>query len=286
MATLVNTQEGWTGEAFTTEIGQVFSKELSTGKRQFTVLFDAGDATPFDAVNAAGVPALKDVYPQDPTLFCVRKFSQPLGPLLFDVFCEYAGSGNPITDPYERSWGGITNTEQIDRDYKGDAIVNTVGEKYVGLTSDVGDLVYNVTRNEIAYPDVWARVYQNTVNDAPYLGWDTGEARLLPITGQRIVDTFGYYWKITYQIQFRRGGFGWQLRILNEGLLYWTGRTYTIGSLAGTKQISKILDANGNPVTTPQRLALDGMILQPADPDVWLQKDIYTPKNYTALGLI
>ena len=276
---LVNVQETWSGQDHTVEIGDGVYSQIKTSARVFSVLYDATGDEPYDACYAAGIPLLHAAHPKEPDMQCFRKAGTALGPYLFEVRCDYAGRNSPLLDPYDRNWAWAYNTEPIERDWTGAPIRNPNTDPIVGITMDIGDPVYVVTRNEATYPKAWAREYQNSVNDAAFMGWDAGQCRLLEITATRIVDGLDYYWRCTYKLQFRSDG--WALRLLAEGLRYWTGSLMPDGS----KQLMHVVDSGGQVATQPQKLTATGLLLPGGAPDVWGEFYLYKPMNYNLLGL-
>ena len=276
---LVNVQEKWSGADHSVETGDGVYTQLKTSRRTFTVLYDGVGDEPYDAVYATGVPLLHDGHPKEADMSVYRKSGAALGPYLFEVQVDYAGRNSPLLEPYDRAWSWAYNNEPIDRDYQGNAIRNPIGDPIIGLTMDVGDPVYIVTRNETVYPKSWARTYQNSVNDANYIGWDAGQCRMLEITSHRVVDKTDYYWRVTYKMQFRSDG--WTLRYLAEGMRYWTGSLMPDGS----PQLLSGKDSAGQITSQPVKLQANGTLLPDGTPDVWLEAELYTPKNYNLLGL-
>jgi len=276
---LVNVQEKWSGDDHGVETGDGVYTQIRTSRRSFTVLYDAVGDEPYDAVYAAGIPVLGDAHPKDSDMTAYRKYGNAIGPYLFEVIVEYAGRNSPLLEPYDRGWSWAYNNEPIDKDYNGDPIRNPIGDPIIGVTMDIGDPVYVVTRNEGTYPKSWAREYQNSVNDANFMGWPAGQGRMLEITAQRVVDKLVYYWRTTYKMQFRSDG--WELRLLCEGMRYWTGYLMPDGS----KQLLAVRDSSGQIASQPQKLTATGTRLPEGAADVWLEFEIYKPKNFSLLGL-
>jgi len=275
---LVNVQEKWSGREGGVEQGDGVNAEIAYSRRYFTVLFDDPAASEQDAYDALGVPELGDAHPSNSSERCYHKFARRIAPTLWEVLCEYSGEGSPLTFPYERHWEQSLTQEAVDVDYNGDAILNPVGDLYVGLMREHGDPVYVVTRNELLEPLANMRLYQNAVNDAPFKGWAAGNVRMLSIIPARIVDGASYYWKVTYRMEMREDG--WKLRVLCQGKQYWTGQ-----SPGGVKQIQKVTDYNGQALSRPMRLGATGLLLGPDDADVWQEFEIYAPQDFDALAL-
>jgi len=269
---LVNVQRTWSGEESSSERGDGKNQKLKSKRSTYTVLFDS-IATAEDAEGATGIPVLDEPHVDDAEVICFRRSATPRGPFLWDVRCEFAGEGSPLTQPYDRHWTDSSSVEEVDTDYQGYAVRNPVGDRYTGLTMDVGDPVYVVTRNEAVFPESKALEYRYAVNSQSWGGFDAYQWRMFPITGDRIVSGANYYWRVTYRIQLRGT---WRRRVLVEGKRCFDayGRAVVVR------------DADGLPRSEPARLDANGYLLSDAADDVWQYFDLYPPKNFGVLGLL
>lgn len=258
---LVNVKRMWSKQMAELSQEQGIAAESTAYSEGYTVLFDA-PATAHAARSATGIPSRGDAHPDNSAAKVIRKRAYPIGPHFFQVDVDYVGKDSPLLDPYEKAWRFNTSTEPVDADKDGAAFLNPLGDRYVGITKEFSDPVYVVTRNEASYDIATKAPYQNAVNSDTFLGMAAGTARMLSITGNRVVDGTDYYWRVTYEIQFRNDG--WGKRVLCEGKRYWTGKT-----IGGAKQIVAAVDSNGQPVNTPVRLSATGTLLDPADDDVF-----------------
>lgn len=269
---LVNVQRTWSGEEASSERGDGRSVKLKSKRSLYTVLFDA-TATADDAENAAGIPVLDEPHSDDDEVILYRKSATPIGPFLWQVRCEFAGESSPLTQPYDRHWTDSSSVEEVDTDYLGYAVRNPLGDRYTGLTMDVGDPVYIVTRNEAVFPESKALEYRYAVNSQSWGGWSAYQARMYPITGDRIVSGINYYWRVTYRIQIRET---WRRRVLCEGK-----RCFDANDRAVI-----VRDADGMPRAEPARLDASGYLLADDADDVWQYFDLYPLKNFGVLGLL
>lgn len=270
---LVNVQEKWSGTNGQFEQTNAVGAQQGFGTRVFTVLYDTGAvALHMDAIDATGIPDIGDQYPSGYTwLACRRKRAVPLGPMLFEVVCEYSGKDSPLTEAAEKHWEDASSTEPTDTDGDGNLLVNAVGDPVVGLSKDVADPVYVFRQNESSYPSATMQSYWNRVNSDTFMGWSANCARCLPITATRQDDGSSYYWVVTYRFQFRADG--WNHRYVNEGKRYRP-------------------TAGADPVMVKDRLgietallAADGTLLPDGDTPVWYEKPIYPSIAFAALGI-
>ena len=272
---LVNVQERWSGINGDLERMNILGANKWTGAKAFTVLFDAA-ATPRDAFLAAGVPVLGAVYSGTFSAPCRRKRAIALGPMLFDVTCEYAGQSSPLVAPAEIAWQESSASELVDYDEAGDALENSVGEPYQ-LPRDVADGVYVCTRNEATQPNAVRLAYWNAVNSDVVLGiWAAETARMLPITSVMRDDGSVFYYSVTYRVQFRAGG--WREKVPNKGRKY---RAAPGGPLLPVKDLLKVdtalLRANGT--------LLNGTGTTGAETTVWRTPLLYPSVAFGPLGI-
>jgi len=277
---LVNVQEKWSERNGSFEQTNVLGAQQGSATRVFTVLYDAGGTSrQLDAIDAAGIPNIGALHPDGYTwLTCRRKRAVPLGPLLFNVICEYWGKDSPLTEPAEKYWEDATSTEPTDRDGDGALLTNTVGHPVTGLSKSVSDPVYVFRQNEASYPAATMQAYWNRVNSDVFKTWGANQARMLPITAQRLDVGTIYYWPTTYRIQFRTDG--WNHRYPNEGKFY--------RPTAGAPFISARDTAYGPKVL----LNADGTMLNGngaedpgGDPSVWITRPVYPEIAFAPLGI-
>jgi len=214
---LVNVQEKWSNVNGMIEQLDGIAYNRGSAARAFTVLYDAAPRS-YTPVNATGLPAIGDGFPSVSALTCVRKRAVPVGPLLYEVTCEYAGKDSPLSEPAAVSMDEYSTTEPVDKDGDGNILANTVGDLVTGLTREVSDQIYIITRNEGSRPDSTARTYNNYVNNDTWNGWTANQVRFLPLKAQRIVEGTTYYWRVTYRFHCRADG--WNHRYVNEGKRY------------------------------------------------------------------
>lgn len=270
---LVNIQEKWSsvnGELAQDDRGILTTQAMAS--RGWTVLFDAAPSG-MDAVWATGLPAIGDSYPTYTYLKCKRRRAVPLGPLIYEVICEYEGQDSPLLAAYERSWEDATSDEPTDTDGNGDPLLMPSGERATGLTAEVTDPVYVITRNEASWPRSTMFAYQNRVNSDTWdTDWVANTARMLPIRAQRMPNGASYYYRVTYRIQCRADG--WNHRYLAEG------RTYLPSVGADPVPVKDKLGVE------TALLAADGTLLPVGGTPVWITRPKYQSVAFAALGLI
>jgi len=282
---VVNVQQGWPNSA-----GQVKADQQGNQSWGFTtfytVLLEANTANPEqEALFASDIPAIGDYYGTSDAQ-CVGKSAKAIGPLLYEVTCEYAGQDNPLYAYYEKSWSFAKSTEPIDRDAAGNAILNPNGERITGVVKEISDLVYCVSRNVTQDQFDAHRAYMDAVNSVTFMGYAAKKARVVEISATRQISGAGrdWYWRETIRIQFRPRD-DWRQRVLVEGHQYWTGRMLS----TGRRELLPFRLGGGLEIDPkPHPLAADGRrLVDEADvaTHVWQYKDIYPAMNLNQLGI-
>jgi len=219
--------------------------------------------------------------------FLKTKSTQPVGPISSIVTLQYEGKRFDATVDIE--WSDSTSTEPIDRDYDGEAIVTACYEQVEGLTMEISDPVAVIRRKFFTFNAYALAAYRHATNSDTFLGWPPGTAR---IVGYSAKNQFKYglpqeQWDVTARIQFRLPLMGataaqaWYKRWRHEGLLI-NGSATPDASVVPVRA----RDLNGQEVTKPVLLKLNGT--QELDPNaaIWKYTQIYNTLPYGSLGLL
>lgn len=195
-------------------------------------------------------------------------------PELYEMEVEYepptiqdeAGGGgpgsNPFADPPEVEWGFTTLKQGLDLVYRNKPDSSNLNswdeaESAVRLGAlnsakepfdpqpEVNEqiLTLTVTRNEPTYNPLLAIVYADATNSDsfPPYGVPPGKALMLPWKSTRQFKSGIFYWKVRYEVHFRKKG--WDLKLVDHGSYYWDN-----GYVNGAKKI-RFTDEFGNPTT-------------------------------------
>lgn len=123
---------------------------------------------------------------------------------------------NPLNQPAEISWAFTEYERPLVRDARGVSLVNTSGEAFdPPLTVPDSRPVVTITRNEPFFSPALAVAYQDAVNLDIFAGALPRAAKVNAINGVRQIDLGLVYYKVTYEIQFRRELF--DLYVLDQG---------------------------------------------------------------------
>jgi len=270
------------------------STEGRTAKRVYTVLLDGTDDpddTLIVARQASGIPRVRQPYSTlDPQLRCVSVNPRALSPTLVEVTCNYATgdkSIDPLDEPPKRSWGSIVSEQPIDHDINGKPLVNTAGEPFdPPITIPVYDDVLRIVRNEATYDNFRMRRYRNSLNMYPFMGWPALTCKMVEISAEEIVEADWTYYQVTYEIHMRadedeNGNLvAWKRRVLNRGF-----RRFLRPEEEGYPGFIAIKDAEGEPVSEPVLLNLEGNDVVDKDNAVWLLFDVVKVADWRSLHL-
>lgn len=152
-------------------------------------------------------------------------------PLLWNVDVRYSTATetqqrqvaeNPLDRPAVYSWDNVQYQKVARKDVEGAPIKNSAGERF-NPAPEIDDSrpVLRVERNEVSFNEARAIDYQDAVNTDMFHGFDPGKAKVAKIAGTSEYENSVHYWKVVYEIHFRREG--WLLSVLDEGTFYLSG---------------------------------------------------------------
>lgn len=208
-----------------------------------------------------------DADPLDSTKFVrsIEVSRDAQNPYYWQLVLEYRsdvqpgyGPGQNLISPLMRApefdWSYEETEEPVDIDVSGNPICTAAGERFdPPLTRPFVDLVATVT----FYRDSWNASAMmglvNTVNADVWYGWPRGTARFF---APRVRSVIEFPWPMCFQITytFKVRPDGWKDRKLHAGTREWTG-TYDSN---GNKVTRLITDANGQPISDPWPLDVEG----------------------------
>ena len=234
----------------------------------------------------------------------IRKEVTPVGPLHFTVEVEAStniGGGEMFIDPLSRPpdvrGGSIQSTVQIENDVNGDPILNTADEPPDPPVTDVVfDPMFRITWNRATIPPAFADSFANRTNADFFQGAQPGQVLVqdldFDLVNETVVGVPVTYWRVTVVLVYREGlpfqahdGTGgpsraWWSRYPNRGFREKVG---VDGD--GLPIYRAIVDEDGNRVSEPVLLALDGTILGDADDAVFIEVQRKKQANLAALGI-
>jgi hypothetical protein len=169
---------------------------------------------------------------------------------------------------------------------------------------DDSRLTYIFARNERAFEVIRSFSYRDAVNSDPFLGFEPGEAKIARIESNEEFDAEfgGYYWRTTYEIQFRAtidtaqarvtvvDAHGntlskippWNVTVANVGF------NQLVFDKSGNLTKIACYDSQGKQPSTPQRLGLGGQQLIPTAPRElcpFISFQVYSVIPFAPLGI-
>jgi len=287
-------------------------RKVQAGLQKAYQVFTKPEATTYDVLQAPGIPAAGSSY--DATFSAVyAEIAKPqrISPTYWIVTVDYNGevafssdsnSDNTVRSPiFARAvldWDDVETELEIDEDFDGNPLVTANGEAINGVRRLFADQTVTIKKNMLTFsPYVQAR-YRHSVNSDSFLGWPAGTAKLMKLRASGVASPDvpgGGYYQVTAVIQFRypyrtTPEKAWYARIRHEG---YYKRVDLPGPPVNGVQPMQILHATraGQPVSKPVLLDENGYQVADVDPPdfpqaYWLEKKLYEPLSYNALGLL
>lgn len=141
---------------------------------------------------------------------------------------------NPLLEPPEVHFGwreakeplkakyDLTQFTQIDFTKATLGVMNSARELFNPPPEiDAPRQVVRITRNEAFLDPIVVWYYSQTLNYVEFWNAPQGHLLMIPITADRQFKTGRFYWKVTYEMHFKKDG--WEPRLLDHGSYYWDG---------------------------------------------------------------
>lgn len=189
-------------------------------------------------------------------------------------------SSSPIDNAPIVDGGSVETEEEIDQDYDGMPIVTVNGERIRGVKKRIYDYAFRITRNFLAINKELALEYLDAVNEDPFFGFPAGAVKMTNFTDREVRAGDLTYYNITGSFLARQAynttpEKAWYSRVLHQGFYEKVG-----------DNIRRAVDDDGEPMTEPVLLALDGTRETDSSAAVWLEIKKYGKLPYNALGFI
>ena len=292
--TITDVYETYQESAGWTHAGEVGSGK-ATAERTFQVTH-SGDERPAAILADPRIPKIGSAHPWNFYWRCRGSKADRKGPILTEVVSVYDtkswedgddpdNPANPLDAPPKVRVFTINVEEEIDEDIDGNQIATANAEPINGVTMPIADMGIEVSRNLPTFNLTAIDDYMNTVNSAPFLGFETGRVKLVDIEATNIVEDDFAYWPATVVFQVRKpirttAAKTWWKRVRHEG------RKVRIVGIVDRIEIAK--DANQFQVSTPVLLYPNGEeITNVADTkEAWLEWEIMESIDFNTLNLL
>lgn len=266
-----------------------------SGQRTLQRVFDVIGPATADEIEyelAFGVPRVGDPYGAYLSLWCRSVNTQRVSPILCRVTASYKGNSgteeqedNPLLQPADISFSTLTSEEAIDEDINGNPIATVNGEPLSGLTMPISDLACTITRNLAAFNPSSIYLYTNKTNSSSFLGFPSGTLRIADIQARSVFSDSFAYWVVSVTIHARKplrttDDRAWWKRLRHEG--------FYIDD--GSGNIIRAVDADGQPVTSPVPIILDGVNDGEEETDksvaYWAEFQVFDEIDFNSLGIL
>lgn len=193
-------------------------------------------------------------------------------------FSESAGA-SPTTWPIKVSFGGSRYEKTVLYDQAGSAILNSAGDPFeepVGIDDSRRSIT--VVRNELcsSFDLALADTYSDSLNLNAWNGFAAKHVKLGTITTsecQYDSNNQVWYYAVTYPFEVCRDG--WKKKLLDQG--------FAVKNISG--QLVQLRGADGQPLHEPSLLDGSGKKLATGGTPVFLEFDVYTALDWSALNL-
>lgn len=269
---VISFAEIWNGRRAAASLDQFITREYT---RVFRVITNDPKDEPWVVGSAVGLPILFDPYQGQNGVIDLNSRALRIeprqsddDPYIWEVVIEYgtkfngidashysanpASYENPTLRPADVEWGYVSFQKPIDTDLLNNAVVNSAQDAFdpAPLVDDHRPTL-TISRNELVFDPSVAITYMDAVNTDVFFGALPGQAKVAGISANREFEHNLFFWRVTYEIHFRREG--WNLVILNRGY------HHLVGGVS-----KKILDKDAEPVGSPKLLAANGTLLPQA----------------------
>jgi hypothetical protein len=241
--------------------GSVFEMTNRRYRKIFLVLTNDPLDGPATIYGGPGIPVIGEAYAVGNDLdllsTCVSVDCQPTEwPLVWTVTSEYdsdrivdATLSNPLNLPAELTWSFAKYERVFVRDLLGTPCVNSSNQPFdPPPVVDDSRPVLTITRNEASFNSANAILYQDAVNTDNFGPAIPKQAKLTNIIGNKQQDIGVVYYKVTYEIEFRREGY--DLFILDKGFRDISGNLYRDKRDFAPLANETLQNGRGQPLTT------------------------------------
>lgn len=252
------------------------------------------DASDMFTATPEAVPRLWSVHPDDPGVICSSLECQPESKnnwtrwLVTATFTippdDTTGGGqpggppepNPLLRPVRYSVEFQNVVQAIRKDVvTGNAFLNSAGKPFGAQEIERSILLLTCVKNYATLDEIIAigRTYDQSVNDASYKGYGARQAKFESIvSSQQMYENGIAFYEGTIRIAF--DPLNWDMKLVQEGWVY---------KAAGKTR--RFLDDDNQPTTEPGLLDALGNKLAVGATPIFANFQIYTPKDYSLLGV-
>lgn len=261
-------------------------------QRSFTL--DADDAG-LDQVDAKNELRSSGVfegasYPGSQFYFCTAVSVNQTGPISYEATANYASipydeDENPNADPTlerpEISYSSVTTQVETDADADGNPIATAAGELYTGVMMDVTDVVVIIKKRFAIFSPAAFGAFRNKVNDATFMGFPAGRLRVTDIVPQEVRQANSVFWDVTVQLTDRLP----LTEDVTDEKAWWVRKRHEGYYQKVSGNLTRCLDAIGEPVTSPAPLSEAGVQISESETPNFRLFELYKPVDFAEMNL-
>ena len=186
---------------------------------------------------------------------------------------------NPLNKPVIRSFSTKEQKRFTWVDIYDVPIFNSAKTLYAPLEVPFAVVTLQFERNEAYFDGSICLTYVDHLNSSTFSGADPGTVKCDSISAAEKYEGDYHYWAVTYVFSYNV--YGWQPRVLNEGLMQKSGS-------GGSTKWKPCIDGKGNPVRQPVPLDSSGAQIPPQNlpgSAIFNTFEVIEVADFNALGL-
>ena len=187
--------------------------------RSFTILLDDGRfenvlTVKQGASNATnGLPREGSRHPSNVNFVCKSVSVEKTSVCLYEatanyespVFKQQEGGNedeNPLNVPADIQFSTVVSEEETQSDINGDALTNSAGSPFTGITMEITDMAISIAKNVATFNPTQMQYYNGAINSDSFLGYEAGQLKLQNYTATPVIGEINY-WKLTISLLAR-----------------------------------------------------------------------------------
>lgn len=224
----------------------------ATVVRNFTIVLS--DGTNQDALKvkigafsaSPSLPREGDRHPSNVNFICKSTNVEQVSVNFYTATCTYESPNfevgddttNPLSIPADITFSTVVSEEETQNDIFGNALVNSAGSPFTGVTMEITDMAISIAKNVGSFNPTAMQYYNGSVNSDAFLGYAAGQIKLQNYTAKPVIGDVNY-WKLTLQLLARTPTQNvpadkvWHKRIQNKGRYVLDNKGKPIAAMLG-----------------------------------------------------
>jgi len=262
--------------------------------RNFTILLNDGTTSNALTVkvgaSSVGLPREGDRHPSNVNFICNQVSISKTGPCLYEAACSYDSpvfekgddDNNPLNIPADITFSTVVSEEETQMDIFGNALENTAGDPFTGVTMEITDMAISIAKNVATFNPTEMQYYNGALNSDAFLGYQAGQIKLQNYTATPVIGEINY-WKLNLSLLARTPTSlvppdkVWFKRIQNKGRYTGTGSDRKPATIGENQMIQSNIEVN---------LDASGNRLPDGAPPLFLFFQMNLTASFNALGIL